>query len=45
MWTYRHLEERRGEMTKATREEVSKMRMGEDEDKEREEDKVLTDLK
>ena len=32
-------------MTKATREEVSKMRMGEDEDKEREEDKVLTDLK
>ena len=32
-------------MTKATREEVSKMRMGEDEDKEREEGKVLTDLK
>ena len=32
-------------MTKATREEVSKMRMGEDQDKEREEDKVLTDLK
>ena len=32
-------------MTKATREEGSEMRMGADEDKEREEGKVLTDVK